>query len=69
MPGFSWNCRPSGDLLKVDRWDEKTQTAAAVRKAINDYLFEKLPYPEYEEPDIAEQTERVYAYLVGRYAA
>ena len=57
------------DKLKVDHWVEKVQTAAAVRQAINDYLFEKLPYPAYGDQDISEKTEKVFDYLVGRYAA
>ncbi len=55
--------------LSVERWAEKVQTAAAVRKAINDYLFDKLPHPEYQETDITNQTEQVFEYLANRYAA
>ncbi len=31
----------------------KVQTASAVKKAINDYLFSKMPYPTYGDNDIA----------------
>lgn len=55
--------------LKVEHWLEKVQTAAAVRKAINDYLFENLPHPAYNQMDIGVKTERVFEYLRGRYAA
>jgi type I restriction enzyme, R subunit len=55
--------------LQVEHWVEKVQTAAAVRRAINDYLFEKLPYPYYNEDDIALQTDVVYEYVVAQYAA
>lgn len=55
--------------LKVDHWADKLQTAAAVRKAITDYLYTKLPYPTYEDQDIQLKTDLVYDYLVGRYAA
>lgn len=57
------------DELTIDHWKDKPQTSSAVRKTINDYLFEKLPYPTYDESDIGEKTDRVYDYLVGRYAA
>lgn len=51
----------------VDRWAEKVQTSAAVRKAINDYLYSQLPYPSYEDGDIAVKTELLYDYFRGRY--
>lgn len=55
--------------LQVEHWLEKMQTAAAVRNAINDYLFQHLPHPIYNETDIGIRTDRVYEYLVGRFAA
>lgn len=55
--------------LKIDHWADKSQTSAAVRKAINDYLYTKLPYPTYEDQDILLKTDLVFDYLVGRYAA
>ena len=51
----------------IDSWAEKVQTSAAVRKAINDYLYSKLPYPTYEDVDIAVKTELLYEYFKGRY--
>lgn len=51
------------DKLTVDRWHEKTQTAAAVRKTITDYLFSNLPYPTYNEQDVSVKTDMVFRYL------
>jgi type I restriction enzyme R subunit len=49
--------------LKVDRWSEKPQTVAAVRGAIRDFLFTKLPYPIYDEADIGTKTDAVFEFL------
>lgn len=51
------------EKLRVDHWAEKAQTRAAVRKAINDYLFSKLPYPAYDDGDIQVKTEVLYEYF------
>ena len=53
--------------LQVAQWVEKMQTAAAVRQAINDYLFNKLPYPTYAETDIAMKTSLLFDYFKGQY--
>lgn len=53
--------------FKVDNWTEKSQTKAAVRKAINDYLYSKLPYPTYEDGDIAVKTEVLYNFFESQY--
>ena len=53
--------------FRIDQWSQKMQTKAAVRKAINDYLYEKLPYPTYEDGDIAVKTELLYDYFEDRY--
>jgi type I restriction enzyme R subunit len=53
--------------FKVVDWAEKSQTKAAVRKAINDYLHKKLPYPTYEDGDIAVKTEVLYNFFESRY--
>lgn len=53
--------------FKVDRWSEKVQTASAVRKAINDYLFNKLPYPTYAEEDITMKTDVLFNFFKQRY--
>ncbi|MCC6761704.1 MAG: type I restriction endonuclease subunit R [Chitinophagaceae bacterium] len=51
----------------VERWAEKTQTAAAVRKVINDYLFASLPYPTYEDKDISQKTDVLFHFFRQRY--
>jgi type I restriction enzyme R subunit len=53
--------------FKVVDWAEKSQTKATVRKAINDYLYKKLPYPTYEDGDIAVKTEVLYNFFESRY--
>jgi len=53
--------------FKVVDWAEKSQTKAAVRKAINDYLYSKLPYPTYEDGDIAVKTEVLYNFFESQY--
>ena len=53
--------------FKVVNWTEKSQTKAAVRKAINDYLYSKLPYPTYEDGDIAVKTEVLYNFFESQY--
>lgn len=51
------------EKLRVDHWAEKAQTRAAVRKAINDYLFSKLPYPTYDDDDIQAKAEVLFEYF------
>lgn len=53
--------------FKVDRWMEKIQTASAVKKAINDYLYSKLPYPTYGDGDVLVKTEILFDYFKTRY--
>lgn len=53
--------------FKVVNWVEKSQTKAAVRRAINDYLYSKLPYPTYEDGDIAVKTEVLYNFFESQY--
>lgn len=53
--------------FKVVNWAEKSQTKAAVRRAINDYLYSKLPYPTYEDGDIAVKTEVLYNFFESQY--
>jgi type I restriction enzyme R subunit len=54
--------------FQVDRWVEKIQTSSAVKKAINDYLYESLPYPTYADGDIVVKTEILFDYFKTRYA-
>lgn len=49
--------------LKVNQWLRKPQTAAAVKKVVNDLLFEKLPFPTYSEVDIDLKSEKVFQHL------
>ena len=53
--------------FKVDRWAEKTQTSAAVKKVIEDYLFQTLPSPSYDA-DIQIKTDLLFNDFKGRYA-
>lgn len=55
------------EQLAVDHWIEKPQTAAAVRKAINDLLFNKLPYPTYEDQDINLKTALLFEHMKSQY--
>lgn len=52
----------------IDHWVDKIQTSSAVKKAINDYLFESLPYPTYGDGDIVVKTEILFNYFKNRYA-
>ena len=60
--------RLKSNEFKVDHWVDKVQTAAAVKKAINDYLYQSLPYPTYEDGDIIVKTEVLFDYFKSRYA-
>ena len=53
--------------FKIDLWTEKIQTASAVRKVIEDYLFEKLPSPSYDE-DISLKAEMLFNDFKERFA-
>jgi type I restriction enzyme R subunit len=44
-------------LQKVDHWVDKIQIVSAVKKEINDYLFESVPYPTYGDGDIVVKIE------------
>jgi type I restriction enzyme R subunit len=54
--------------FKVDHWVDKIQTASAVKKAINDYLYSKLPFPTYSDGDRIVKTEILFNYFKTRYA-
>ena len=51
----------------IELWAEKVQTASAVRAAINNYLFEHLPYPTYQQPDIDAKTDVLFDFFRSRY--
>ena len=60
--------RLKGKEFRVIHWADKEQTASAVRVVIKNYLFDKLPYPAFEEADIDDRTEVLFAFFKGRYA-
>jgi type I restriction enzyme, R subunit len=53
--------------FKIDRWADKIQTASAVRKVIEDYLYIELPSPSYDD-DISIKAEMLYNDFKERYA-
>ncbi len=53
--------------LLVDHWPDKTQTSAAVSKAISYFFFEQLPYPTYGEQDIDTKALLVFEHIKMRY--
>ena len=54
--------------FKIIHWADKEQTASAVKVVIKNYLFDKLPFPAYEEADIEVRTEVLFEFFKGRYA-
>ena len=58
--------RLKNNEFKVDHWTEKIQTASAVRKVIEDYLFEKLPSPSYDD-DISTKADVLFNDFKERY--
>jgi type I restriction enzyme R subunit len=60
--------RLKSNEFKVDHWVDKIQTASAVKKAINDHLYQTLPYPTFGDGDIVVKTEILFNYFKGRYA-
>jgi type I restriction enzyme R subunit len=59
--------RLKSNEFKVNQWAEKTQTASAVRKVIEDYLFEKLPSPSYDQ-DLPIKVDILFNDFKERYA-
>ena len=53
--------------FKVQYWTEKIQTASAVKKVIEDYLFKELPSPSYDK-DIQIKSEILFNDFKERYA-
>jgi type I restriction enzyme R subunit len=53
--------------FKIDRWAEKTQTSAAVRKVIEDYLYLELPSPSYDN-DVSLKADILFNDFKERYA-
>jgi type I restriction enzyme R subunit len=52
--------------FKVNLWAEKTQTASAVRRVIEDFLYMKLPHPTYND-DISSKADILYNDFKERY--
>jgi type I restriction enzyme R subunit len=55
------------DKLKIDRVWEKSVTAAAVFSTVNQVLYDKLPFPAYQETDIEMKTNLVIDHLKNQY--
>lgn len=55
------------EKLKVEQWSEKAVTSAAVFNTVYKTLFNKLPYPTYENEDIDLRTALVYEHLKSQY--
>ena len=53
--------------FKVNLWAEKTQTASAVRRVIEDFLYMKLPHPTYND-DISSKADILYNDFKERFA-
>lgn len=60
--------RLKNNEFQVQNWVEKVQTSSAVKKAINDYLYQSLPYPTFGDGDIVVKTEILFNYFKDRYA-
>ena len=59
--------RLEANQLNIGLWNEKVQIASAVRQTINNYLFERLPYPSYDENDINVKTDLLFDYFRKQY--
>ncbi len=55
------------DKLKIDRWSEKSVTAASVFNYVNTTLFNNLPFPTYKNDDIEIRTNMIYNHLRNQY--
>lgn len=59
--------RLKANEFRVVNWFEKEQTKSAVRVVINNLLFDKLPYPTFEDKDIEVKTEVLFDFFKKRY--
>lgn len=50
----------------MNLWAEKTQTASAVRRVIEDFLYMKLPHPTYND-DISSRADILFNDFKERY--
>lgn len=55
------------EKLKIEKWSDKSVTAAAVFNYVNKTLFNVLPYPTYKTDDIDLKTNLVYDHLKQQY--
>jgi type I restriction enzyme, R subunit len=55
------------EKLKVEQWADKYETSAVVNNYISKILFEQLPYPTYETPDVDLKTSLVFNHLKQQY--
>lgn len=55
------------EKLKVELWYQKNQTVAAVFNAVNNTLYEKLPFPTYQNDDIDRKTQQIFQHLKQQY--
>jgi type I restriction enzyme, R subunit len=55
------------EKLRVEKWSDKSVTAAAVFNTVSKTLFESLPYPTYQNDDIDLKTNLVYEHLKHQY--
>lgn len=55
------------EKLRIDRWADKSVTAAAVFNTVSKTLFETLPYPTYELDDVDLRTNLIYEHLKNQY--
>ena len=55
------------DKLKPEQWAEKATTVAAVYNFVNNTLYEKLPFPTYQNDDIDLKSNLVFSHLRSQY--
>ena len=53
--------------FKVEKWSEKIQTSAAVKRVIEDHLFEHLP-SSYDQEDLTDMADLLFNDFKIRYA-
>ena len=53
--------------LKVEKWADKSVTAAAVFNLVSNRLFQTLPFPTYQSDDVDLRTNLVYEHLKNQY--
>ena len=61
--------RLKNNEFKVNQWTEKTQTLSAVKRKIQDMLFEQLPYPTFEDKDVTVKTKLLFNEFKTRFAS